>query len=573
MSSVEGERVCAGTPLGDPIEVGALTAVLTAAQSSHQTPSLTLLASKSWIGHSEPAAGAVGMVHLCRAFAQQAALPVMHLRALNPHIHPMLQPGKATDRGAHIPRQAGGLIGRGLPFHAGVSAFAFQGTNAHVIMSSASSDSTDSPLNSVQFQQQRHWIAPLAHALLMTAEAAKGVMTFHADLGTPASAFLLDHVVSEQSLLPATAFLELAYSSARLSLTAQVSSNLSLLDTTLVAPLQLAQPQASRASLSGVVTVQLATTTAALSVFSHNTSQHQYHAFASVAAWSSPARHTGALSAATNTMLSAVFSMNSAEGVPQSIAGAPSAVGSLALPISSTDAFNMHPAVADSALHLVTSFETSPDSTNLRVPVKLQAMHVPVATPSLPALWTCAAPSLETLGLNRTHTFGLINSAGGAQVALRGLTLQPFTRATPSAAQQSQASAERDCLYELSWPADMVQDHTMHQATATLKHPVCSMQTTIAAISRLQTLDQQLGQRQVLSAAAGLVLPAAGRPAELSIVAAAQASLMRAAAQELTDCHVTCQTVDVRLPSSANSTGIYVSGVFMHVLMTQECVI
>ena len=359
---------------------------------------------------------------------------------------------------------------------------------------------------------------------------------------------------------PATAFLELAYSSARLSLTAQ-SSDFALLDTTLAAPLQLAQPQgSSRATLPGVVAVQLVTTTAAVSVFSHNTSQRQYHAFASVAAWGSPVRHTGAVSHATKLMLSAVFSMRSAEGMPQGPADAASAVGSLASPISSTDAFNLHPASADSALHLVTSFETNPDSTRLLVPAKLQSMHIPLATPYLPALWTCAAPSVDTLGSSRTHTFSLIPSDGtAAQVALQGLTLQPFSRAPPSAPQQSQAAAQQDCLYELSWPADMVHNHTSagHQALAPVKHSACSMQTTIAAISRLQMLDQQSMQKQVLSAAAGVVLPSAGRPAQLSVVAAAQASLMRAAAQELSDCQVTHQTVDMLLPNSADCTGMF----------------
>lgn len=473
----------------------------------------------------------------------------------------MLHPGKAPHRGIHIPRQAGGLIGRASHLHAGVSAFAFQGTSAHVIMS-ASSDSRDvlptSNHSVVHLQRQRHWIALLPHALLVTAEPAKGGLTFHADLGTPASAFLLDHVVLEQSLLPATAFLELAYSSARLSLTAQ-SSDFSLLDTTLAAPLQLAQPQGSTASLSGVVTVQLATTTAAISVFSHSTSQRQYHAFASLAAWGSPARQTGAVSDATNTMLSALVSMSCEEGRPQATADAATAVGSLALPISGTHAFNMHPASADSMLHLVTSFETNPGSANLRVPAKLQSMHIPLATPPVMALWTCAAPSVDPLGLSRTHTFGLIPSDGSAaQVALQGLTLQPFSRASPSIPQQSRASAQQDCLYELSWPADLVQDHTGagQQALVPFKHPGCSMQTTIAAISRLQMLDPQSMQKQVLSAAAGVVLPAAGRPAQLSTAAAAQASLMRAVAQELSDCRVMHRTVDMRLPNNADCTGI-----------------
>ena len=46
-----------GTPLGDPIEVGAAAAIF---GSGRQTP-LCLGAAKSVLGHTEPAAGATGM--------------------------------------------------------------------------------------------------------------------------------------------------------------------------------------------------------------------------------------------------------------------------------------------------------------------------------------------------------------------------------------------------------------------------------------------------------------------------------------------------------------------------------
>ena len=554
-------RTCVGTPLGDPIEVGALTAVLTAAQSGKQAPSLTLLASKSWIGHSEPAAGAVGIAHMCLAFAQQAALPVMHLRNLNSHMHPMLQPGRAANRGAHIPRQVGGLIGsssKAVPLHAGVSAFAFQGTNAHVIMS-ASSGSAESLKLSHQgvghFQRQRHWVAPPPHALLTTAQASSVVITFHADLGSTASVFLLDHVVLEQSLLPATAFLELAYSSARLGLTAH-TPDFALHDTTFAAPLQLAQPHASRTFPSGVVTVQLDMYTAALTVFSHTTNQRQYHAFASVAAWA-PVHHAGGVSEATH-MLSAVFSMSAAEGLLQAApATAASAVGGLASPGSTTDGFNMHPASADSALHLITSFESR--STSLRVPAKLQSLHVPAATLAQ-AVWTCAAPSLETLGPSRTHTFGLIASAGCPEIALQGLTLKPFNIVAHTSPEETQASTQQDCLYELCWPADMVQTHTetRHKPTLQSKHAWCSMQSSAGAIGCLQALSQQSVQQQVLASSIGAVLPTAGRPAEVNVAAAAQASLVHAAAQELSNCQVTIQTLDAFAPHGTSHTGMTV---------------
>lgn len=72
-----------GTALGDPIEVGALMAVLTSYQ--REMP-LELGSVKSNNGHLEPAAGAVGFIK-CLLLVVYACAPAnLHLRRLNPHI-------------------------------------------------------------------------------------------------------------------------------------------------------------------------------------------------------------------------------------------------------------------------------------------------------------------------------------------------------------------------------------------------------------------------------------------------------------------------------------------------------
>lgn len=48
---------CAGTSLGDPIEVGALAAALVERRPASWAAPLSLLAAKSWSGHAEPGAG------------------------------------------------------------------------------------------------------------------------------------------------------------------------------------------------------------------------------------------------------------------------------------------------------------------------------------------------------------------------------------------------------------------------------------------------------------------------------------------------------------------------------------
>lgn len=61
-----------GTPLGDPIEVGALAAVL--AGSTARTAPLLLAAAKSHLGHAEPAAGASAVV---RSAARQVLSSIL----------------------------------------------------------------------------------------------------------------------------------------------------------------------------------------------------------------------------------------------------------------------------------------------------------------------------------------------------------------------------------------------------------------------------------------------------------------------------------------------------------------
>ncbi len=69
-----------GTSLGDPIEVGALGAVMMAAPAGGaRLAPLALMAGKSLIGHSEPAAGVMGLAHAHLAVALGASLPILHL--------------------------------------------------------------------------------------------------------------------------------------------------------------------------------------------------------------------------------------------------------------------------------------------------------------------------------------------------------------------------------------------------------------------------------------------------------------------------------------------------------------
>ncbi|MEK2606905.1 beta-ketoacyl synthase N-terminal-like domain-containing protein [Burkholderia arboris] len=117
-----------GTPLGDPIELNALTAVL---GESRQPEARCWIGSvKTNIGHLESAAGIASLIKATLALHHRAIPPNLHFRSLNPHI-------ALDDTPFRIPQQV-------VPWHpehgprvAGVSSFGFGGTNAHMILSEA----------------------------------------------------------------------------------------------------------------------------------------------------------------------------------------------------------------------------------------------------------------------------------------------------------------------------------------------------------------------------------------------------------------------------------------------------
>lgn len=140
----------AGTALGDPIEVGAALTVWAAPPASRQLSAhpLELAAAKSVLGHAEPAAGAAGMLRALQRLASASPSGTLHLSAVNPYIAASLEgaggsvpqcSGTAAALPAWMPRSPSSAAspGSGGGGRAGVSGFAFQGTNAHVVLACA----------------------------------------------------------------------------------------------------------------------------------------------------------------------------------------------------------------------------------------------------------------------------------------------------------------------------------------------------------------------------------------------------------------------------------------------------
>uniref|UniRef100_UPI001177C858 type I polyketide synthase n=1 Tax=Amycolatopsis kentuckyensis TaxID=218823 RepID=UPI001177C858 len=109
-----------GTPLGDPLEAGALTAVLGAGRSPDRP--LLLGSVKSNLGHLEGAAGIAGLLKVVLSMTHRRVPASLHFRSPNPHID--FTGLRVVSAGTDWPRYSGTA-------RAGVSAFGFGGTNAH----------------------------------------------------------------------------------------------------------------------------------------------------------------------------------------------------------------------------------------------------------------------------------------------------------------------------------------------------------------------------------------------------------------------------------------------------------
>ena len=117
-----------GTSLGDPIEMEAIAAVYGAQRKADQA--LWVGAVKSNVGHLESAAGVTGLIKTVLALRHRQIPPNVHFHDPSPHIPweriAVRIPVRLQDWPA--------IDGRRL---AGVSAFGFSGTNAHIVLEEA----------------------------------------------------------------------------------------------------------------------------------------------------------------------------------------------------------------------------------------------------------------------------------------------------------------------------------------------------------------------------------------------------------------------------------------------------
>ena len=117
-----------GTTLGDPIELEALASVLGKNRPADRP--LRVGSVKASLGHLESASGIAGLIKVVLSMEHEEIPGQLHFRKLNPRI----SLGSAP---IEIPVDAIAWPRSGHPRIAGVSAFGFSGTNAHVILQEA----------------------------------------------------------------------------------------------------------------------------------------------------------------------------------------------------------------------------------------------------------------------------------------------------------------------------------------------------------------------------------------------------------------------------------------------------
>ena len=249
-AKIESNDICrlqmhgTGTALGDPIEFGSILAVYCRISSSavwnsrnryhdRLTPaSITVQSVKSWVGHSETAAGSVGIATILQGLFDVAAMPILHLGGINMHIVSFIASETKKNTGTMPLRPAVPRQRNCAPFqkgenemgeYQGVSGFAFQGTNAHLVIIQKCRRSLGDkcqtlvgPCRNKRSQlldYSRYWVLPEIRALIQSAtRIEQQACVVQAVMDPRVHSHLWDHRVLRGGVFPAAGFLELATS-------------------------------------------------------------------------------------------------------------------------------------------------------------------------------------------------------------------------------------------------------------------------------------------------------------------------------------------------------------------------
>ncbi|ATB32461.1 type I polyketide synthase [Melittangium boletus] len=175
-----------GTSLGDPIEMEALVNVLGEPRPHGQVCHVGSV--KTNLGHTESAAGMAGLIKAALALKHETIPPHLHFERLNPHISlgeaPLAIPTTPKPWPSGAERR-----------FAGVSAFSFGGTNAHVVLEEAP---RLAPPQAPREPPERTWLLPLSARSPEALRAMAG--TWRDFLGQTPAAWTLGEVAHTASV-------------------------------------------------------------------------------------------------------------------------------------------------------------------------------------------------------------------------------------------------------------------------------------------------------------------------------------------------------------------------------------
>lgn len=147
MAEVEPETIAymethgTGTPLGDPIEIAAMTQAFRV--GTEKKGYCAIGSVKTNVGHLDAAAGIVGLIKTVLSLHNKLLPPSLHFQTPNPQIDFKNSP-------FYVNTELKEWKTNGTPRRAGVSSFGFGGTNAHLILEEAPEKEAPSPSRSWQ---------------------------------------------------------------------------------------------------------------------------------------------------------------------------------------------------------------------------------------------------------------------------------------------------------------------------------------------------------------------------------------------------------------------------------------
>jgi len=153
------------TPLGDPIEIAALTQAFRA--TTQEKGYCAIGSVKTNLGHTDAAAGVTGLIKTVLQLKHREIVPSLHFESPNPQIDFASSP-------FYVNAKLQEWKANGTPLRAGVSSFGIGGTNAHVVVEEA-------PMAKPAVEAKRAW-----QLLTLSAKTESALETATDDL----SAFL-----------------------------------------------------------------------------------------------------------------------------------------------------------------------------------------------------------------------------------------------------------------------------------------------------------------------------------------------------------------------------------------------